>query len=203
MARSADRAAATASAAPIAAGANRSIKISQLISTLKACAAPAINTLEQEYFSALQSASSYTLDGQSRFQLSYNNGQGRLSYSAPTPQEQLCFTETPYCISGRFLSYWRQNGGLAMFGLPLNAAHQEQIEGKRYLVQCSSAIASSCTPRTQRPYDVLLGRLGDERLRQHRARLADAPKISAAPGGLSLLPETQHNVCDQHASRVS
>src|SRR5829696_108122 len=59
-------------------GANRSIQFSQLISTLKACSSPSVNTFEQEYLSALQSASSYTLDGASHFQLIYNNGQGSL-----------------------------------------------------------------------------------------------------------------------------
>jgi uncharacterized lipoprotein YbaY/predicted secreted protein len=174
-------------------GENRSIQFSQLISTLRACALPPVNTLEQEYLSALQSASSYMLDGQSRFHLSYNNGQGRLSYSAPSPQEQLCFAETSYCISGRFLSYWRQNGGLAVFGLPIseqiteNNQQVQYFERQRFELHAENAI----------PYDVLLGRLGDELLRQRSIDWSTLPHESGAQAGCRYFPETQHNVCDQ------
>src|SRR5216117_3069468 len=61
-----------------------------------------------------------------------------LALLAPLPAQaatKICFKEVPNCIEGRFAEYWRQNGGLSIFGFPLNAAHQEQIEGKRYLVQ--------------------------------------------------------------------
>jgi predicted secreted protein/heat shock protein HslJ len=176
-----------------AVGANRSIKLSQLSSTLRACAAPAINTLEQEYLSALQSASSYTLDGQSRFQLSYNNGQGRLSFTAPTPQEQLCFAETPYCVSGRFLSYWRQNGGLTVFGLPIS----DQLTENNLQVQYFERQRFELHTENAAPYNILLGRLGDELLRQRSIDWATLPNASGAQAGCRYFPETRHNVCDQ------
>src|SRR5262245_58292801 len=78
---------------------------------------------------------------------------------------RICFKEVPSCIEGRFADYWRQNGGLAIFGLPLNAAHQEPVEGKSYLVQLFERNRFELHPEKKRPYDVLLGRLGDERLR--------------------------------------
>ncbi|MDQ2996132.1 MAG: YbaY family lipoprotein, partial [Chloroflexota bacterium] len=176
---------------------NRSIQFSQLISTLKACASPAVNTLEQEYLSALQSASSYTLDGQSRFQLSYNNGTGVLSYVLATPtstsQEQLCFTETPYCIRGRFLSYWRQNGGLAVFGLPIG----DQITENNLPVQYFERQRFELHAENVAPYDVLLGRLGDELLRQRSIDWSTLPNASGAQAGCRYFPETRHNLCDQ------
>jgi hypothetical protein len=92
-----------------------------------------------------------------------------LALLAPLPAQEakkICFKEVPNCIEGRFADYWSQNGGLALFGFPLNAAHQEQIEGKRYLVQLFERNRFELHPETKRPYDVLLGRLGDERLRQ-------------------------------------
>jgi len=174
-------------------GENRSITFSQLISTLRACAAPSVNTLEQEYLSALQSASSYMFDGQARFQLSYNNGQGRLSYSAPTPQEQLCFAETSYCISGRFLSFWRQNGGLTVFGLPTS----DQITENNLQVQYFERQRFELHAENAAPYDVLLGRLGDELLRQRSIDWSTLPSASGAQAGCRYFPETQHNVCDQ------
>jgi len=127
------------------------------------------------------------------FQLSYNNGQGRLSYSAPTPQEQLCFAETPYCVSGRFLSYWRQNGGLAVFGLPIsdqmieNNLQVQYFERQRFELHAENAA----------PYDILLGRLGDELLRQRSIDWSTLPQESGAQPGCRYFPETQHNVCDQ------
>jgi uncharacterized lipoprotein YbaY/predicted secreted protein len=175
------------------AGANRGLTISQIISTLIACAAPSANTLEQEYFSALQSVSSYALDGSSRFQLIYNNGQGRLSYSAPPPQEQLCFSETPYCISGRFLSYWRQNGGLAVFGLPIG----DQVTENNLPVQYFERQRFELHAENVAPYDVLLGRLGDELLRQRSIDWPTLPNASGAQAGCRYFPETQHNLCDQ------
>ena len=176
-----------------AAGANRSIMFSQLISTLRACASAPINTLEQAYLSALQSVSSYTLDGQSRFQLSYNNGQGRLSFSVPTPQEQLCFTETSYCVSGRFLSYWRQNGGLAVFGLPIS----QRITENNLPVQYFERQRFELHAENAAPYDVLLGRLGDELLRQRSIDWSTLPSASGTQAGCRYFPETQHNLCDQ------
>src|SRR6476661_6738626 len=92
---------------------------------------------------------------------------------------RICFKEVPNCIEGRFADYWRQNGGLAIFGFPLNAAHQEQIEGKRYLVQLFERNRFELHPEKQRPYDVLLGRLGDERLRQSGRNWQNDPKVNA------------------------
>src|SRR5690606_30937438 len=41
---------------------------------------------------------------------------------------RVCFPETGKCAGGRFLQYWRQNGGLAVFGYPLT---DELTEGGR------------------------------------------------------------------------
>jgi uncharacterized lipoprotein YbaY/predicted secreted protein/heat shock protein HslJ len=180
------------------AGANRGLTIANLIATLRACA-PSINTLEQEYFNALQSVSSYTLDGTSRLQLIYSNGQGLLTYTIPTPaptatsQEQACFPETGKCVGGRFLTYWRQNGGLAVFGYPLS----DQLTENDRLVQYFERQRFERAPENAAPYDVLLGRLGDELLRRQGVDWFSLPKASGAKAGCRYFPETQHNVCDQ------
>src|SRR5262249_48773717 len=36
-----------------------------------------------------------------------------------------CFPETGQCISGRFRSFWEENGGLAVFGYPIAAPSPE------------------------------------------------------------------------------
>ncbi len=109
---------------------------------------------------------------------------------------KICFKEVSHCIEGRFAEYWQQNGGLAIFGFPLNAAHQEQVEGKRYLVQLFERNRFELHAEKQRPYDVLLGRLGDERLRQIGRNWQNDPKVSTAPGDLCFLSkQTGHVTC--------
>src|SRR5512146_2258113 len=80
--------------------------------------------------------------------------------------EQICFKEVPDCIEGRFAEYWRQNGGLAVFGFPLGPARTERVGGGVYLAQLFERNRFELHPENARPYDVLLGRLGDERLQQ-------------------------------------
>ena len=122
-----------------------------------------------------------------------------LALSAPLPAQaatKICFKEVSNCIEGRFAEYWRQNGGLAIFGFPLNAAHQEQVEGQSYLVQLFERNRFELHAEKQRPYDVLLGRLGDERLRQIGRNWQNDPKVSTAPGDLCFLSKpTGHVTC--------
>src|SRR4029078_6880166 len=79
-----------------------------------------------------------------------------------------CFPETNQCISGRFRQYWEQNGGLAVFGYPISSAHEERNAdtGKSYLTQWFERNRCEAHPENTVPYDVLLGRLGNDRLLQ-------------------------------------
>jgi hypothetical protein len=45
------------------------------------------------------------------------------------------FAETGYNVCGDFLQYWRRNGGLERFGLPLTGPYEVQIEGKAVTMQ--------------------------------------------------------------------
>jgi hypothetical protein len=102
---------------------------------------------------------------------------------------QRCFAETGYCISGRFLQFWQQNGGLAVFGLPLSAAIQENGRTVQYFERQRFELH----PEKARPYDVLLGRLGAEAL----SAGAPAPEAGGPSSGCIWFPETRHNVCNQ------
>jgi hypothetical protein len=109
---------------------------------------------------------------------------------------RICFTEVPDCVEGRFAEYWRQHGGLAIFGFPLGPARREQIGGASYLVQIFERNRFELHPENSRPYDVLLGRLGDERLRKAGRDWQSFPKISGPPGDLCLFArQTGHAVC--------
>ncbi len=54
--------------------------------------------------------------------------------AAQRPERQ-CFPETGYCISGPILSYWRNNGGLPVFGYPITQQQVETVEGRTIPVQ--------------------------------------------------------------------
>src|SRR5262245_20980084 len=88
---------------------------------------------------------------------------------APAPtlaQEQRCFPETGQCISGRIREFWEQNGALPVFGFPTTDQHQELVEGQPFQVQWFERNRLELHPENALPYDVLLGRLGADRLEQ-------------------------------------
>jgi hypothetical protein len=101
------------------------------------------------------------------------------------------FPETGFTVGGRFLQFWRDNGGLAVFGYPLS----EQYSENGLQVQYFERQRFELHPENARPYDVLLGRLGAERL----SAGAPAPPASGPAPGCIWFPQTQHNVCNQAA----
>jgi hypothetical protein len=109
-----------------------------------------------------------------------------------------CFAETGFCLSGRFREYWEQNGGLPIFGYPITAAQDEpnRDTGATHLTQYFERARFELHPDLARPYDVLLGRLGDDQLRLQgidwQAEPEDEPRDDCL-----WFPETRHSVCDQ------
>lgn len=100
------------------------------------------------------------------------------------------------CISGRFLSYWRENGGLPVFGYPTSPEFQAQTANGTYTVQLFERNLFEFHPENARPYDVLLGRLGDERLKQLGRDWTLEPKGTPQNNCL-WSAETQHSVCGE------
>ena len=47
--------------------------------------------------------------------------------SAQAQQEERCFSETGFCVSGPMLTYWESGGGLAVFGYPISAQRIELV----------------------------------------------------------------------------
>src|SRR5215510_11057160 len=108
--------------------------------------------------------------------------------------DQRCFRETNQCISGRIRQFWEQNGGLMVFGYPTGPQGEIQIEGRSFQAQLFERNRLELHPENQRPYDVLLGRLGADRLTQQGRDPFTFPK-SGVQTGCRYFPETQHNVC--------
>lgn len=122
---------------------------------------------------------------------------------APTANAQgdrLCFPGVPgitNCIEGRFRTYWQQHGGLAVFGYPTTPARDERNPdtGGTYLTQWFERNRFELHPENAPPYDVLLGRLGDDRLRQQGLDWREFPSGPAEEGCLYFEP-TRQNLCE-------
>jgi hypothetical protein len=94
----------------------------------------------------------------------------------------------------RIRQFWEQNDGLRMFGFPTSPQGQIEIGGKPYQAQTFERSRLELHPENKRPYDVLLGRLGAERLAQQRRDWQAFPK-SIPVANCRFFPETSHNVC--------
>ncbi len=124
-----------------------------------------------------------------------------LAVLMPTPlinaQNRICFNEVPNCIEGRFAEYWQQNGGLPVFGFPIMPAFQQEVEGRVRLVQIFERNRFELHPENARPYDVLLGRLGDDLLQRRGTPWQNEPKApTTQQSGCRYFAQTQHLVCD-------
>jgi hypothetical protein len=107
-----------------------------------------------------------------------------------------CFIGVPgitNCITGTLRDYWEQNGGLAVFGYPITAAHPTETAAGAVLTQAFERNRLEVHPENSPPYDVLLGRVGADRLAQ--LGRAAAPESQPAPGCL-WFATTRHSVCD-------
>jgi glucose/arabinose dehydrogenase len=105
-----------------------------------------------------------------------------------------CFSETSFCIAGRIRIYWEQNGGLPIFGFPIGPQQPETIEGRMFQTQWFERVRLELHPENQPPYDVLLGRLGADRLGQSGRDWSAFPK-SQPQDGCRFFAATGHNVC--------
>ena len=117
--------------------------------------------------------------------------------------DERCFPETNHCISGRFRQYWEQHGGVAVFGFPIINVRSELVRdtGRAHMTQWFERNRFELHPENAAPYDVLLGRLGDDRLRQLGRNWRDLPGDPERMPGCLWFPQTQFNVCDQMPGR--
>ena len=113
--------------------------------------------------------------------------------------DEVCFPQTNQCISGRFREYWEQNGGLGIFGYPITPERNEvnADTGRTYLTQWFERNRFELHPENGRPYDVLLGRLGADRLAQMGHDWQAQGRESGSKAGCLWFPQTGHNVCNQ------
>jgi hypothetical protein len=115
---------------------------------------------------------------------------------ASAQTDQRCFAETGFCISGRIREFWEQNGGLPVFGFPIGPQQETQIEGKPIQAQPFERNRLELHPENARPYDVMLGRLGVDRLAAQGRDWFGFPKSGDQPG-CRFFPDTGHSVCGE------
>jgi hypothetical protein len=70
------------------------------------------------------------------------------------------FTETGFHIGGAFWEFWRERGGLPIFGYPLT----NELRENGRTVQYFERAVFEWRPENAAPYQVLLRRLGAEAL---------------------------------------
>jgi outer membrane protein assembly factor BamB len=86
------------------------------------------------------------------------------------------FPETGKRLGGRFLDYWRANGGLMQYGYPISDEFTEvsDLDGEPYTVQYFERAVFELHPENQAPYDVLLSQLGTYRYKLRYAGMTAA-----------------------------
>lgn len=84
------------------------------------------------------------------------------SGSARAEEDSQFFPQTGQTLSGKFLEYWRNNGGLATYGYPITAAHPEvdPETGKVFMIQWFERARFEYHPENAAPYDNLAGFAG-------------------------------------------
>jgi hypothetical protein len=107
---------------------------------------------------------------------------------------QRCFVETQQCIDGRIAEFWEQNGGLAVFGLPIAAPETITVDGTTIVSQRFERTRLELHPTQKAPYDVLLGRMGALRLAQQGRDWYAFPKTPAG-ADCQTFSQTGHAVC--------
>jgi hypothetical protein len=106
-----------------------------------------------------------------------------------------CFSETGQCISGRIRQFWEQNGGLPVFGFPIGPQQEQAVEGRTVQAQNFEHNRLELHPQNQAPYDVLLGRLGADRLAQQGRDWQTAFAKSEPQANCRFFAETGHSIC--------
>jgi heat shock protein HslJ len=119
---------------------------------------------------------------------------------AQAQADDRCFPETGFCINGRIRQFWEQNGGLAVFGFPISAqGPYAAADGRTVQAQWFERQRLELHPENARPYDVLLGRLGVDRLTQQGRDWFTFPRATPDAGsraGCVFVAQTQHSICD-------
>ncbi len=113
----------------------------------------------------------------------------------PSEGGSITFPETNHTLQGTFYQYWKGNGGLPVFGFPIDEQHVETSAEGTFWVQTFERNRLEFHPEKQPPYNVLLGRLGDAILKRQGRDWFTFPKGTAGTPDCQFFDATQHAVC--------
>jgi len=93
------------------------------------------------------------------------------------------FAETGHALGGAFLTFWEQNGGVDVFGLPISEEFDEVLpDGKAYRVQYFERARLELHPEAGgTPYEVQAGLLGTALYRNENRPTTIQPVPTAVP----------------------
>ncbi len=114
---------------------------------------------------------------------------------------RLCFNVPGItnCIEGRFRQFWEQNGGLANFGYPISPQAAHRVGEDTFVIQTFERARFELHAKNPRPYDVLMTRLGDERLKE-LGRIWQLLPRGKQQAGCLFFAETGHSICNQEGN---
>jgi predicted AlkP superfamily pyrophosphatase or phosphodiesterase len=116
-----------------------------------------------------------------------------LPNTGPDNAPSVLFPATGFSLSGPLLSFWNVNGGLPVFGYPIDS--ERQASGQ--IFQWFERNRLELHPENASPYNVLLGRLGVEALARKGINWQTLPKVSSAPPDCMYFAVTGHSLCGE------
>jgi hypothetical protein len=110
---------------------------------------------------------------------------------------------TMMCVAAPFARYWQSNGGLPVFGFAITEARPERNADApaEFTTQWTERNRLELHPENAAPYDILLGRMGADRLAQLGRDPAREAREAGPLAGCLWFAETGHNVCDPTSGR--
>ncbi len=108
------------------------------------------------------------------------------------------FNETGHRLAAPFAAFWHANGGLRQFGYPISDQIKETEPGtnKLRLVQYFERNRFEYFPELRgTPYEIQIGRLGDDVLRRQGIDWATLPRQPDAPPECLFFEQTGHRLC--------
>jgi hypothetical protein len=121
-----------------------------------------------------------------------------IEWGADQIKDGLYFSETGHRIAPQFVNYWRGNGGLQQFGYPITGPIKETDPGtkKLRLVQYFERNRFEHYPELAgTPFEVQIGRLGDDFLRRQGIDWMQLPKQVESPPECQFFEQTGHRLC--------
>jgi branched-chain amino acid transport system substrate-binding protein len=104
------------------------------------------------------------------------------------------FTETGHTVSGKFLDYWNNHGGLAQQGYPISEQLQDisPTDGKTYTMQYFERAVFELHPENQAPNDVLLSLLGVFRYQEKYGAAGASSQKASTEANAQKFSQTGH-----------